>query len=251
MNPIGFSTGALSLGDFRAALAMLHDKPFAAVELSALRVHELPILLEAIPTLDLAQFSYVALHAPSLFDEKEENEIAAMLGTIKPEWKIVLHPDTIHDPDLWTAFGKKLVIENMDRRKADGRSAAELSCWFETLPDACFCLDLAHAQQWDPTLTEAYVLLKKFASRLCQVHISQLDSASHHYPLTESAIRTFSDLAWLIPPEVPFIIESRVVAEDIDAEVLSVERVISSTPTGAYPLFPTPKEETIAPSRCA
>jgi hypothetical protein len=103
-----------------------------------------------------------------------------------------------------------------------------MSEWFKILPEAEFCLDLAHAQQWDTTMTEAYLLLKNFATRLCQVHISQLDSASRHYPLSEGSIRAFSEVAWLIPGSIPFIIESRVSPSEMDSEVEKVERIAFS-----------------------
>src|SRR5689334_4046717 len=54
MKPIGFSTGALAKGDFATGLSVQRDVPrIDAVELSALRDHELPLLVDAIPSLDL------------------------------------------------------------------------------------------------------------------------------------------------------------------------------------------------------
>lgn len=226
------------MGDFRTALSYLVNGAFTAVELSALRVSELPELLHAIPSLDLSQFDYIALHVPSMFSSTEEVEITQLLTAIPLNWKLVLHPDTIHAPERWLPFGGQLLLENMDRRKSDGRNTKEMLNWFRILPKAGFCLDLAHAQQWDPTLTEAYLLLKSFSNRLCQVHISQLDSVSHHYPLTESSIRAFSELAWLVRPGVPFIIESRVTRQEMDAEVSSVVKITSSAPAGANQLIP-------------
>ena len=64
MRPMGFSTGALAQGDFHLALRMLADQPTTAVELSALRAHELLPLSQALPTLDLSRFAYVSVHAP-------------------------------------------------------------------------------------------------------------------------------------------------------------------------------------------
>ena len=46
MRPFGFSTGALALGDFDQALKMLDGITVEAIELSALRIRELPRLLE-------------------------------------------------------------------------------------------------------------------------------------------------------------------------------------------------------------
>ncbi len=54
---IGFSTGALTRGDFRRGLAFLQNQRVRAVELSALRKHELDPLVNALGTFDLSQFS--------------------------------------------------------------------------------------------------------------------------------------------------------------------------------------------------
>jgi hypothetical protein len=238
MNPIGFSTGALALGDFRLALEYLRGKPLTAVELSALRVSELPLLLKAVPSLDLNQFNYIALHAPSSFSATEEPEIVRLLTRFPDDWKIVLHPDAVHDSVQWLPFGHRLALENMDRRKLDGRSVEEMSRWFSLMPEAQFCLDLAHAQQWDTTMTEAYLFLRSFSNRICQIHISQLDSASHHYPLSEGSIRAFSEVAWLIPEDVPFIIESRVSSSEMDGEIAKVRKIASSAARDAYQAIP-------------
>lgn len=228
MNPIGFSTGALALGDFDSALRYLQNKPINAVELSALRVSELPPLLNAISTLNLGQFSYIAVHAPSSFTKSEEAQIVSLLTRFPENWNIVLHPDAVHEAELWQRFGHRLLIENMDRRKRDGRSAEEISHWLLRLPQAQLCFDLAHAQQWDTTMTEAYLILKKFSKRTRQVHISQLDSASRHYPLSSSSVRAFSEIAWLIPEDAPFIIESRISPTEMEAEIEKVRMILNS-----------------------
>ena len=79
MEKIGFSTGALALGDFRSALEFVIGKRTNAIELSALRVHELTELMNAISGLALHQFAYVSIHAPSLFAADEEDAIVAQL----------------------------------------------------------------------------------------------------------------------------------------------------------------------------
>jgi hypothetical protein len=238
VNPIGFSTGALALGDFNTALRSVIGKPLTAIELSALRFSELPHLLQAAASLDLRQFDYIALHAPSRFSQDQEPEIIRLLAGFPRRWRIILHPDTIHNHALWLELGQQVVIENMDRRKPDGRSVEELSRWFQLLPEAQLCLDLAHAQQWDTTMSEAYLLLKSFSKRLCQIHISQLDSASHHFPLSLSSIRAFSEVAWLIPEDVPFIIESRVSPAEIDDEIQKVQAIIRSARRETYRSIP-------------
>jgi sugar phosphate isomerase/epimerase len=205
---IGFSTGALKLGDFQEALRLMRCSSMTAVELSALRLPELPVLIDALPKLNLRQFSYVSVHSPSRFSAESEDGVIDLLRKVPNDWPIIVHPDTIHDPDKWAGFGSQLAIENMDRRKPDGRSAQELSRWFDQLPDARLCFDLAHAHQCDRTMTEAFRILLKFKDRICQLHISELDSAGHHFPLSYGSMQAFSEIASLIPSDSPAIIES-------------------------------------------
>ncbi len=80
MRYIGFSTGALAFGDFRLGLSFLARKPVHAVELSALREHELPSLMAALSELDLSQFTYVSVHAPSRLKTMRESEVAEALN---------------------------------------------------------------------------------------------------------------------------------------------------------------------------
>ena len=70
MREIGFSSGALAYADFARALALLKDKPVRVLELSALREPELRPMLRGLDQLDLSQFDYVSLHAPSEFPER-------------------------------------------------------------------------------------------------------------------------------------------------------------------------------------
>ena len=211
----GFSTGALALADFSGALtAMQGIAEVTCVELSALRYEELLPVLEAVPEIQTnsefaKKYGYVSMHAPSNFDARQEEEIILLLRTHVPkDWPIVLHPDTIHDFSAWQEFGEQLAIENMDRRKTTGRSAAELDSIFEKLPKARLCLDIGHARQVDTTMTEAYKILKSHSARLCQLHVSEVNSASRHDPLSDSAIRAFQEVARMIPEQIPAIIES-------------------------------------------
>lgn len=208
MRLIGFSTGAVSLGDFGRALALLSNTSLNAVELSALRMDELPALVEALPRLDLRRFEYVSLHAPSRFSDDEEEQVIELLQNVPHAWPIILHPDTIHTAARWQSFGRQLAIENMDRRKEVGRSAEELGHWFDALPEARLCLDLAHAHQFDRTMTEAYRILRAFRERVCQLHISELDSTGHHFPLSQGSMRAYSEVGPMIPADAAIIVES-------------------------------------------
>lgn len=71
MCAFGFSTGALALGDFGLALKMLDGIDIAAIELSALRLRELPGLVAFVRHADLTRFTYVSVHAPTDYDGTE------------------------------------------------------------------------------------------------------------------------------------------------------------------------------------
>ncbi len=229
MRPIGFSTGALALSDFRLALEELKGQPVNSLELSALRYRELKPLLSALSTLPLASYQYKSIHAPSSFDAEQEVEIIALLRAFVPgDWPIVLHPDTIHDFAAWRCFGKQLAIENMDRRKPIGRTLEELKAIFEKLPEARLCFDIGHARQCDTTMTEAYRILREYSRRLCQVHLSEVNSASRHDPLSFAAIRAFAEVADLIPDEVPVILEARMSQDQIADEIEKASRALPS-----------------------
>jgi hypothetical protein len=220
MELIGFSTGSLARSDFGAALELLAAHPTGAVELSALRAHELRPLLDAIPRLDLSAFRYTSVHAPSAFASAEEREIASLLAPVaEAGWNVVIHRDTIRDAGVWAGFGPRLCVENMDPRKPCGRTVRELRDVFARLPEASFCLDLAHARQVDFTMAEAGRLLHAYGERLAQVHISDLDPASRHVRLSGDGALAYERISALIPLGVPVIIESPVQAWEIDSEL--------------------------------
>ena len=227
MRKIGFSSGAVAFGNFEAALATLHESQFPCLELSALRVAELEPLISALPRLDLSAYSYISFHAPSNFSKEEEGWVAETLFRGVPEaWPIILHPDTITDFGFWRRFGRRLAVENMDRRKPIGRTAHELHPIFAALPDASLCLDLGHARQCDASMTEAFLILSQFGSRLVEVHISEVNSASQHDPISHGAKIAFQQIARMIPQNVPIIIESRVGAARLSIEAARAEEAL-------------------------
>jgi hypothetical protein len=220
MRQVGYSTGALAYADFRRGLAMLRGRDITAVELSALRQSELQPLVEAPDDLDLRQFSYVSFHAPSRILESEEKLVVQALERVwKRDWPIILHPDAIHDFSLWRRFGATLYVENMDKRKPGGRSVDELNAVFRELPDASFCFDIGHARQYDSSMTQAYMMLREFGGRLRQVHVSEVNTSSRHDLLSYTSVLAFQEVAGLVPPEVPLILETPVHEEELEAEI--------------------------------
>ncbi len=220
MELIGYSTGSLARADVRRALQMLEPRDTGALELSALRAHELPPLLNLVADLVLDRYRTVSVHAPSAFPAAQEPMIAAaLLPVARRGWLVIVHPDTLHDYALWAPFGDRLAIENMDRRKRLGRTADELWDVFARLPEASFCLDLAHAWHYDPSMVEAARLLTAFGERLAEVHVSELDADSRHIRLSPAVIGVYQAFAELIPVHVPVIIEAPVEPDEIDAEL--------------------------------
>jgi hypothetical protein len=217
---IGFSTGAIAYSDFRRGLQLLRDRRVAAVEISALRMAEWAPLMEALSDLDLSAFDYVSVHLPSAMHGNEE---ALVAGSLKPvrdrRFPLILHPDAIQDFGLWREFGDLLYIENMDKRKLIGRTEPELGMIFQALPDARLCFDIGHAAQVDPTMAEAYFILKSYRGKIAQVHVSEVNSRSKHDSLSYVTIQSFREVARMIPAGIPIILETPVPPESMQEEI--------------------------------
>jgi hypothetical protein len=224
MRSIGFSTGALALGDFDRGLSLMSGRNTKVVELSALREEELPALAAAFSRLDLGKYEYVSVHAPSRLERVKESTVVDLLRPcIEHGWPVVLHPDAIGDHGCWREFGKLLCIENMDKRKRAGRTATELRRHFRELPEASLCLDLAHARQVDPALGVTREIVRDYGDRIVQLHLSELDVRSHHAPLSMAAVWAIREIAHMLPM-CPVVIESVVSPEAIDSELMIAAR---------------------------
>lgn len=234
MGAIGFSTGAIALGDFRGALETLRRfDEFTAIELSALRERELPELVAAMPDLDLSHFQHISVHAPSAFCAISEARAVDLLEPLAVSgFPVILHPDAVSDLRLWSRFGSKLFIENMDKRKRTGRTVGELERIFASVPDAMLCFDIAHARQVDPTMSEAWLILKRFGHRLAQVHLSEVDLRGRHTKLTMAAKIAFPPILSLISAECPVIVESRIAPDEALSE-LNFARSLCAVRPGA------------------
>lgn len=230
MRPIGFSTGALARGDFRKALALLQTRGIEVVELSALRIEELEPLLTALPTLNLARFTFVSIHAPSRFSQELEHRVVQLLSVEQVRnYPVVVHPDVVFTPSIWRGLGDRLLIENMDKRKPAGRTVVELRTLFSLLPDARFCFDIGHARQVDPTMTEATLLLQDFGELLAEVHLSEVNTASRHDPISQNATLAFQRVARYIPCATPVVLETLIDdgQSEIDIEIRRARQALS------------------------
>ncbi|HEU0054501.1 MAG TPA: hypothetical protein VFQ39_15040 [Longimicrobium sp.] len=199
-----------------------------------MRITELGPLLDALSSLDLSPFRFVSVHAPSTFAAECECDVVAMLRPIVERgWPVIVHPDAIRRHEIWMDFGPRLCIENMDKRKPVGRSVRELSAIFERLPEASLCFDIAHARQVDPSMMEAYRILRDFGDRIAQVHVSEVNVASRHVRLSRPAVRAYLEVATLVPPHVPLIIEAPVLFEEIEDELAHALEAFGRVPIAA------------------
>lgn len=228
MTIIGFSTGAIAFDDFASALRLLEPTRANAVELSALRAIELPILLSALP-LRLEElrrrYAYISFHAPTNFND--EKALVAQLKTVADmEMNIIVHPDTIHDISIWKELGNRLCLENMDSRKSVGRTAEELRSFYDQLPEATLCFDIAHARQVDSSMTEGLRIIEEFRDRLVQVHLSEVNSKGKHFSMSFAAKRAYEPFAEIIST-VPVILESVVGNSEIVGEIVETEKLLA------------------------
>jgi hypothetical protein len=102
----------------------------------------------------------------------------------------------------------------MDRRKPVGRTTTELALVFDKLPNASLCFDIAHARQFDTSMTEAYKILRDHCGRIRQVHLSEVNTSSKHDLVSPAAVRAYQELSGMIPPRVPVILETPVRSEE-------------------------------------
>lgn len=179
-----------------------------AVELSALSEPELAGLIDFLRTTGRPPFEFVSLHAPSKDRAMPERDLVALLVEVAPLLDaIVFHPDKIDDIEAYRPLGKKMVIENMDRRKEVGQTEEQLRGFLEALPEAGLCLDLAHARHVDESMEEGNAILSRYWSRLRHLHVSSVDDHGHHIWLTPDDEQRFAPILDRCR-DVPWILEA-------------------------------------------
>jgi hypothetical protein len=208
---VGCSTGYMhsQRGDWPGLVRSAAAESTFAVELAALSEPELPGLVRYLESEPSLPFLFVSVHAPSKSRRIPELDMVEMLLRLPCRVDaVVVHPDAIGSPDLYRPLGRKLVLENMDARKGDGRTADELSPFFAALPEAGLCFDVPHAKSVDASMAEGAAILDAFGDRLRHVHLSSLDAGCHHVPLTDRDESLFAPLLSRCR-DVPWILEAR------------------------------------------
>lgn len=209
-HPVGASTGCFSglRGDWPALVAAAYEVSSYAAELAALQAREFEGLLAFLDLEPALPFNDLSVHAPTkgLRDPAHLVELLERLPLGIET--IVVHPDTLGGGGELASLGSRLIVENMDSRKAFGQTPDDLADVFARLPDAGFCFDIAHAWSIDPTLALAGELMDRFASRLREVHLSSL-ADGRHVGLTDEHAALFAPLLSRCV-DVPWILEAPV-----------------------------------------
>ncbi len=208
-HPMGLSTGVAGRGDDWPALVRAACKLSThAVELAAHDAAELDGLVRYLADRPRLPFRHVSVHTPIKGTPlgSDAERVEALLALPLDVRTLIAHPDLVEDPAPWRALGRRIVFENMDDRKDAGRTAAELAPLFAELPEAGFCLDVAHAHTIDPSMSVAGELLDRFRGRLREVHLSSIRNGAH-------TTLTLEDEALFAPAlarcrDVPWILEA-------------------------------------------
>jgi hypothetical protein len=166
------------------------------IELSALSSNELPALVEYLAHRPSLPFAHVLVHGPAKGLTRDvENELPARIAELPHLVEgVVLHPETLHDARALEVVDDRILLENMDPRKNDARTPEELSRFFSILPDAGFCLDVAHAWLHDPSMRLAHDLVDAFGDRLAEVHVSSILPSGTHIALEWHDLMTFESV---------------------------------------------------------
>ena len=209
---VGFSTGAYTSlrGDWPALVSLARSTSVLVAELSALDAKELPSLVSFMRSLPEMLGPQYSVHAPSKglgpLGLLAVADSLLALAALTP--RIIVHPDAIGGGmSILHLLNDKITLENMDSRKPLGQTVASMQDLFDKIPQARFCLDVAHAWSIDPSLVLAHALLDAFASRLAQVHLSGITPDGHHCPLTATQLEAYAPVLARCH-SVPWILES-------------------------------------------
>ena len=75
-------------------------------------------------------------------------------------------------------------------------------------------------------MTEAYLILKEFGSKLRQVHVSEVNTRSKHDSLSYASILAFQEVAHLIPKTIPLILETPAVEADLELQIAAARQAL-------------------------
>jgi endonuclease IV len=77
-------------------------------------------------------------------------------------------------------------------------------------------------------MSEAEAILRRFGSRIRQIHLSLVTSSSAHEPLNYESLLAYRRVARLLPKDVPIILETPVRKEQVDEEISKATELVGS-----------------------
>jgi sugar phosphate isomerase/epimerase len=204
---IGVATEVFAQEEWPALVARAVAWSRAAVELTTLTLGDLDTAA-ALLRVASPPARYVSVHAPIALADGDEGRLVSVLTEVGSRVAAVIqHPDIVDAPARLAPLGQRLVLENMDARKQNARDVPELESYFRALPDAGFCLDVAHVRTIDSEMKLAHELLDSFGTRLRELHISGIDDKCNHVPLDHETVDSFAEILHRCRG-VPWILES-------------------------------------------
>ena len=75
-------------------------------------------------------------------------------------------------------------------------------------------------------MTEGYLILREFGSKLRQVHVSEVNTRSKHDPLSYASILAYQEVAHIIPVNVPLILETPIAEDQMESEMAKVREAL-------------------------
>ncbi|PAW75701.1 MAG: hypothetical protein B9S32_17310 [Verrucomicrobia bacterium Tous-C9LFEB] len=199
---IGFPSGVLEGSLPFEALEKYRTAGFSTVEIHPQSPQD--------PLLDGARqgFREPSVHLPcqASFPERETLAVAHAARE-RGYTRIVAHPNVIRTFALWRELGESLLVENLDFRFPGFQWVEDLQPILEQLPDARFCLDVAHA--WDGSVQQGVRLFETFRDRLAEVHFSEIDlkTAFHREDIGGVYLESCRPLLKRVPVGTPLILE--------------------------------------------
>jgi hypothetical protein len=236
MRPIGFSTGCfihtpdLSLRD---RLATLLDWGCDAVEITLDESAASALQTDSSLYGLIESFGFVSLHAPDLHDYTRRAHWEALLAAVMVRHPII-HADTVHpdriDPSTLARLSRsrlRFAFENMDSRKASGRTVEEFKAWRASGMSGRYVLDVQHAWEHDSTVDSVSEWLEAFAGGLSHLHASGQKGANHHALVYQADNRSVVERALTMGElgkgTVPIILEGAPLVPDGFADAMRTE----------------------------
>ncbi len=199
----GFPTGALKNTSAADALRFFQSAGFPSPEIHP-RGPADPLF-----RIGKELFPDASIHLPSSPRTPENEALEVANAAVAHGYeRLIVHPYVIRNAESWQQLGSRLVIENMDFRSPGFMTADDMAAIFSIVPEARFCLDLAHTYGW--CADEAGRLIDRLSDRLVAVHYSEIDriTGDHFSAVSNDAIKSHATHLKRISPDVPIVFET-------------------------------------------